>query len=233
MERHLVFRDEQGHSKEFTFAEGEHLKFTTAFGRFWEKYLSDDNTIFRIERLDTDETLILETEVGIIGIARGGEKPETSYQRYNRYHDGVDVWLRFAHSGWGAIEGRGEWVSDREGLLPDASFRNLERSRLEEKVEAAEHRRKIRAMPKLDKKLLNRFCKIWADTGYNAYDGRALLAHVLFDSHTLEEVGEDRAAALTLIEELGLEVLPTPEASLPGEIWVRGDSRVDLELGKW
>lgn len=36
-----------------------------------------------------------------------------------------------------------------------------------------------------------------------------------------------------LLEAKFAAVLPTPEASLPGEIWVRGDSRVDLELGKW
>ncbi|MFE9859363.1 DUF6357 family protein [Streptomyces sp. NPDC005780] len=82
----------------------------------------------------------------------------------------------------------------------------------------------------LDQEAVDRFCKIWADSGYN---DRWDVHYVLFDSCTLEETSEDRDELLGLIGTLGLERVDTPPGAADGEVWVRTDPRIDAELGNW
>ncbi|MFC5058594.1 DUF6357 family protein [Saccharothrix xinjiangensis] len=82
----------------------------------------------------------------------------------------------------------------------------------------------------LDPEAVDRFCRTWADSGYN---DRWDVHYVLFDSCTVEEAGEARDEALRVVEALGLERVDTPPAAATGEVWVRTDPRVDAELGHW
>ncbi|SMC49021.1 DUF6357 family protein [Lentzea albidocapillata] len=82
----------------------------------------------------------------------------------------------------------------------------------------------------LDREALTSFCKIWADSGYN---DRWDVHYVLFDSRTLEEAGPARDDLLELVRTLGLERVDTPRGAATGEVWVRTDPRVDVELGNW
>ncbi|SDH48368.1 hypothetical protein SAMN05216553_12422 [Lentzea fradiae] len=82
----------------------------------------------------------------------------------------------------------------------------------------------------LDREALTRFCKIWADTGYN---DRWDVHYVLFDSRTVEEAGAARDDLLELVRTLGLERVDTPPGAATGEVWVRTDPRIDAELGNW
>lgn len=84
--------------------------------------------------------------------------------------------------------------------------------------------------PALDREAVDRFCRIWADTGYN---DRWDVHYVLFDSSTLEETGEERDELLGLIRTLGLERVDTPPEADSGEVWVRTDPRIDAELEHW
>lgn len=82
----------------------------------------------------------------------------------------------------------------------------------------------------LDQETVDRFCRIWADSGYN---DRWDVHYVLFDGCTLEETGEDRDELLGLIGTLGLVRVDTPPGAADGEVWVRTDPRIDSELGNW
>lgn len=232
-ERQLIFRDLQGHQSKFAMGDRDHLKFSKSFNNFMKKHVSEENTTFRIERVLTDEVLIIETALGIIGRERHGDNPETSYCRYERRTDGSDLQLRFAYSGYGALNDHGQWSSNRENLLPDESFENLELEWVRDLQKREQQRCEIAALPKLDKKALNRFCKVWADTGYNEYVSDSEIYYVLFDSRTLAEVGADRAEMLKLLETMGLHQVDTPVRGSSGEVWVRSDPRVDVELEKW
>lgn len=82
----------------------------------------------------------------------------------------------------------------------------------------------------LDRDSVDRFCTIWADSGYN---DRWDVHYVLFDGCTLEETSEDRDELLELIRTLGLVRVDTPPGAADGEVWVRTDPRIDSELGNW
>ncbi|GLY47775.1 DUF6357 family protein [Lentzea sp. NBRC 102530] len=82
----------------------------------------------------------------------------------------------------------------------------------------------------LDPEALTRFCRIWADTGYN---DRWDTHYVLFDSNTVEEAGPARDDLLELVRTLGLERVDAPPGASTGEVWVRTDPRIDAELGNW
>ncbi|MBL3686102.1 hypothetical protein D3248_03910 [Leucobacter zeae] len=232
-ERQLVFRDAQGHQRSFAMGDRDHLKFSKAFGDFIKKHVSEDNTTFRLERTLTDETLIIETAVGIVGRVRGGAEPEADYRRYERRTDGADLQLRFAYRGCEALDAHGPWTRDRESLLPDDTFENAELAWVEDLRRQEARRRESAAMPKLDRKALQRFCRAWADTGYTEYVSEQEAYYVLCDSRTLEEAGAARDELLHEIRTLGLQVVDTPAGAAGGEVWVRTDPRVDVELEKW
>ncbi|RSM62599.1 hypothetical protein DMH03_10995 [Amycolatopsis sp. WAC 01376] len=81
-----------------------------------------------------------------------------------------------------------------------------------------------------DRELVEGFCEIWADSGYN---DRWDVHYVLFDSYSLEDVGEERDELLTLVRTLGLERVDAPPGAADGEVWVRTDPRIDAELERW
>jgi hypothetical protein len=82
----------------------------------------------------------------------------------------------------------------------------------------------------LDRDAVDRFCRIWADSGYNDPWG---VHYILFDCRTIEEAGEARDELLSLIQILGLERVDAPTGAASGEVWVRTDPRIDAELGRW
>jgi len=82
----------------------------------------------------------------------------------------------------------------------------------------------------LDQEAVNRFCRVWADDGYN---DRWDVHYALFDGCTLEETGEARDELLRVIETLGLERVGPPPGAATGEVWVRTDPRIDTELERW
>ncbi|RSN31956.1 hypothetical protein DL990_18620 [Amycolatopsis sp. WAC 01416] len=86
-----------------------------------------------------------------------------------------------------------------------------------------------RAAP-FDRELVERFCEIWADSGYN---DRWDVHYVLFDGYSIEDAGEDRDELLRLVRTLGLERVDAPPGTADGEVWVRTDPRIDAELGNW
>lgn len=90
-DRQLIFRDDTGHEASFMFGAGDHLKFMKAFDRFLTKRLSEDNTTFRIERVLTDETLVIETAQGILGRMRSGDDPQATYRRYEQHIHGGEL----------------------------------------------------------------------------------------------------------------------------------------------
>ncbi|MGW0785502.1 DUF6357 family protein [Streptomyces sp. NPDC002913] len=86
------------------------------------------------------------------------------------------------------------------------------------------------ATARLDQDALDRFCRIWADSGYN---DRWDVHYVLFDSCTLDDAGEARDELLRSIRTLGLELVDAPPGAATGEVWVRTDPRIDNELERW
>ncbi|MGO2520053.1 MAG: hypothetical protein ACTH8F_08020 [Microbacterium sp.] len=229
----LVFRDSDGHKKSMVFDRTSFSKFSTALRTFITKFLSEENSTIYIDRLTTDEMLIVETAVGIIGRVRNDAPDDVTYRRYDRVQDGADIRLRFAGGGYDALDHYGTWTADHDSLLPDDTFENLDLALIVAKRRSEERRKAIAAMPKLDKQALTKFCKVWADVGYNKYVSEVESYYVLFDSQTLDETGTARTELLGLVEKLGLEVTATPANAPSGEVWVRSDPRVDVALEKW
>lgn len=234
----LILRDEQGHTKTVSFeGQVEHLKLHTAFNTLFRKHASEDNTTFVIERPDDDESLRMETAAGIIERRRGEEPPQ--YTRFYATGGGMsNIWTRFAARGYAALDElpewlNVEWVLDRASILPDESYVNFELAEAESHRRAEERRRQIRAMPKLDRKALTEFCKMWDRHGHDEYDGETPTHHVFFDGGAGDDEAVDREELLRIVETLGLEIADTPQRAAEGSVWVRADPRVDLELEKW
>ncbi|MFE9437214.1 hypothetical protein [Streptomyces sp. NPDC006640] len=72
--------------------------------------------------------------------------------------------------------------------------------------------------------------RIWADSGSVDPSGRH---YVFFDAHDVEDDRAERAELLELIEFLGIERVDAPAESAPGEVWVRTDTRLDVECARW
>ncbi|GAB2607114.1 hypothetical protein [Pseudactinotalea suaedae] len=231
--RDLVFHDSEGRTTTFAMGDRDHLTFSTAFDTFVRAHLSEANTTFRIERVLTDEFLVIETAVGVIGRSRGGEEPETTYRRYERHSDMTEYALRFAHSGYSALDRSEPWESDRASVLSEAPVVNTALGHLQEQEAHEARQREVREMPQLDRALLTTFYKAWADHGYVEYASDEEQYYVLFDSMTTEDAGAARAELITVIQALGLEIVDTPESASAGEVWVRADPRVDAELEQW
>ena len=70
----------------------DHLKFAPAFNAMFRKHVSEDNTTFIIERPDDNESLTMETAVGIIERRRGDEPPQ--YTRYYPTGGGMEMCIR-------------------------------------------------------------------------------------------------------------------------------------------
>ncbi|MFJ8045806.1 DUF6357 family protein [Kitasatospora sp. NPDC096147] len=82
----------------------------------------------------------------------------------------------------------------------------------------------------LDPAAVDRFCRIWADSGYNdPWD----VHYVLFDGDTVADAGEARGQLLEAVRTLGLVLVDSPPGAPDGEVWVRTDPRIDAELDRW
>ncbi|WP_347867881.1 DUF2398 domain-containing protein [Plantibacter sp. RU18] len=235
-DRQLVFWDDDGHRSSFTMGDRDHLKFSTAFNAFIAQHVSEENTTFRLERVLTDEALVIETALGIVSRMREGEHAEVEYRRYERRTDASDLALRFAHSGFAALDNHGPWEIDHDSLLPDGRFENPELAWVHETRRLDQwrdqRRREIAAMPKLDQAALDEFCKMWADGGYNERISDSE-EHYVFSRRSVQEAGPVRDELLKTAELLGLSIVATPDGATSGEVRVRSDPRVDSELEKW
>ncbi|WP_424187423.1 DUF6357 family protein [Actinokineospora sp. G85] len=81
-----------------------------------------------------------------------------------------------------------------------------------------------------DREAVDRFCRIWADSGYNdRWDAH----YVLFDGDDVDDAGEVRDELLAVVQTLGLERVDAPPGAASGEVWVRTDPRIDAELENW
>lgn len=233
----LIIRDEQGHKKKIAFdVKIDFLDLATAFNSVFRKHASIDNTTFVVERPDHNETLRIETAVGILTRQRGEDPPQ--YSRWsNRPARLQEVWTRFAVGGYDGIDYlpdwmEVEWVNDRESILPDDSYVDHELADAEARRQAAAQRKLVRSLPKLDRKALKRFCEVWADGGSNEYDDDWYDHYVLFDGGRVEEDMAERDDALRIVADLGLIVDELPADAPEGSVWVRTDPRVDIELEK-
>ena len=234
----VIIRDGRGHKK---VVKGENfiylVDFTTAYVTLYRKWASEDNATFTVERVEDHATLTVETGTGIIGRRRGDEAPQ--YTRTDARDSASVIRGNFACDGYDALDSLDperwgiHWVADRESILPDDSYVNHELEIAEGHREAAERRRQIRAMPKLDRRALTKFCQMWDQYGHNEYDGKELAYHVIFDGGAGESEAAEREELLRIIDTLGLEVADTPSNAPEGSVWVCGDPRVDLELEKW
>ncbi|GHB07646.1 DUF6357 family protein [Streptomyces termitum] len=116
------------------------------------------------------------------------------------------------------------------GLTPETVARAAPGWRAEDVAAAFAETAAVPAPAPADRETLDRFCRIWADSGYN---DRWDVHYVFFDGHALERTGGSRDELLRLIGTLGLERVDAPPGAATGEVWVRTDPRIDAELGRW
>lgn len=70
----------------------------------------------------------------------------------------------------------------------------------------------------------------WADAGF---DDPTSEFCILFDGSGPDEDEEERAEAVRLIDQLGLERVEPRDRGAGGEIWVRYDDRLRAEIDRW
>lgn len=82
----------------------------------------------------------------------------------------------------------------------------------------------------LDPREVERFCRLWADSGAN---DRWSVHYVLFEGHDLEDADDDREELFRLVDSLGLDRVDPPIGAASGEVWVRAHPAIDDELENW
>lgn len=208
------------------------MEFNRVLDAFILEHQDERNTLFRVDHVDSGEWLLIDPVAGVLSF---GDDSTTAPQGLLGCSDAIqrgEVAARFAGAGLSALREL-DWAGD-PGSPTAASSANPEPEQQPQGSAREAHLRDVRAMPKLDQAALDDFCQVWADTGYIEYvnDGEAY--YVLFDSQLYEEVDPSvRDGVLKAIDTLGLAIVDSLTGEHSGEIWVRCDPRVDLELEEW
>jgi hypothetical protein len=139
---------------------------------------------------------------------QGGAQTNYARTRYpNQYMAGAMGFFERGHKG---LDLFGIWVPDLAEF--DAS----------PEEQGARHAARITT----ERGALAELGRIWADSGIVDPSDQFC---IFFDAHGAEDDRVERTIVLKLLAFLGIEPVPTPAGSASGEVWIRRDSRLELE----
>jgi len=182
--------------------------------RTFRDELRGDPVMLSIEDPAAEEALALMIGSGTAVRIRGAERPRTEYSILGHPNRIGSFAMRFFEDGYDGLGGLGAWYASAAELDLPPEERGARRA----------------AAITDEREALNEVLRIWAHNGIVDVDGEH---YVFFHTDTLAESPDDRAALVVLIETLGLQRVPLPEGAAEGEVWVRTDPRIEVEIENW
>ncbi|MFD4322702.1 DUF6357 family protein [Streptomyces sp. NPDC058548] len=182
-----------------------------AFSAFFRDRESDTYTI---NDEPSGQSLVLVPGQGVISRIKDADQTRSEYLQVDRGNRYLPSALLFFENGYAGLDRFGQWFSDVADLDASPEARGAAR--------AATFTTKAAAVEEV--------ARIWVDSGcVDPSDPY----YVFFDSHGVDDDRAERAELLKLLELLGIERVDAPPAAAGGEVWVRTDTRLDVEFARW
>ncbi|MFI6652737.1 DUF6357 family protein [Streptomyces sp. NPDC050529] len=185
-----------------------------AYVAFSAFFRDRDSDTYTIEDEPAGQSLVLMPGQGVIARIEAADQPRSEYLQVDRANRYLPSAMLFFENGYAGLDRFGQWFSDLADLDASPETRGA--------AHAATFTTEAAAIQEV--------ARIWADSGYVDPSDQY---YVFFDSH---DVGDDRAERtelLKLIEFLGIERVDAPAEAAEGEVWVRTDTRLDVEFERW
>ncbi|MFE6886821.1 hypothetical protein [Streptomyces sp. NPDC057694] len=207
--------------KQFVFAVGDGNDQQVSVGDPQEAYVAF-SAFFRDRDADTytiidepsGQSLVLMPGQGVISRINGAGQPRSEYLQVDRPNRYLPSAMLFFENGFSGLDRFGQWFSDLADLDASPETRGAAR--------AATFRTEAAAIEEV--------ARIWADSGCVDPSDQY---YVFFDSHDVDDDRAERAELLKLIGFLGIERVEAPAEAAGGEVWVRTDTRLDVECARW
>lgn len=185
-----------------------------AYMAFSTFFRNRDSTTYTIEDERAGQRLVLMPAQGVIARTEWADQPRHEYLQVDSGNRYLPSAMLFFESGYAGLDHFGQWFSDLADLDASPETRGATRAATITTEDAA----------------IKEVARIWADSGCVDPSNQH---YVFFDSHDLVDDRAERAALLKLIEFLGLERVDAPAEATEGEVWVRTDTRLDVEFERW
>ncbi|WP_031093987.1 DUF6357 family protein [Streptomyces sp. NRRL S-15] len=185
-----------------------------AYVEFSAFFRTRDSDTYTIEDEPASQSLVLMPGQGVIARIEVADQPRSEYLQVDRANRYLPSAMLFFENGYSGLDYFGQWFSDLADLDASPETRGATRAATITTESAA----------------IEEIARIWADSGTvdpgNQY-------YVFFDSHDAGDDRAERAELLKLIEFLGIERVDAPAEAADGEVWVRTDTRLDVEFERW
>ncbi len=207
--------------KQFVFAVGDGNDQQVSVGDPQEAYMAfsaffrgRESDTYTIEDGSTGQRLILMPRQGVISRIKDADQPRSEHLRVDRGNRYLPSAMLFFENGYAGLDYLGQWFPDLSDLDASPESRGAARAATITTAAAA----------------VEEVARIWADSGIVDPSDKY---YVFFESHDVDDDRAERAELLQLIEFLGLERVDAPAEAAGGEVWVRTDPRLDVEIARW
>ncbi|WP_428957351.1 DUF6357 family protein [Streptomyces sp. cg35] len=207
--------------KQFVFAAGDGNDQQVSVGDPQEAYVAfsaffrdRDSGIYTINDEPSGQSLVLMPGQGVISRIKDADQPRSEYLRVDRANRYLPSAMLFFENGYASLDRFGQWFSDLADLDASPEKRGAARAATITTEAAA----------------IEEVARIWADSGSVNPSGQY---YVFFDAHDVDNDRAERAELLKLIEFLSIERVEAPAEAAGGEVWVRTDTRLDVECARW
>ncbi|MFJ3582854.1 DUF6357 family protein [Streptomyces sp. NPDC090127] len=207
--------------RQFVFAVGDGNDQQVSVGDPQEAYVAfsaffrdRESEIYTIADESSGQSLVLMPGQGVISRIKVAGQPRSEYLQVDRGNRYLPSAMLFFENGYAGLDRFGQWFSDVADLDASPETRGAARAATITTEAAA----------------IEEVGRIWADSGCVDPSDQY---YVFFDAHGVDEDRAERAELLKLIEFLGVERVDAPPEAAGGEVWVRTDTRLDVEFARW
>lgn len=207
--------------KQFVFAVGDGNDQEVSVGDPQEAYVAfsaffrdRDSDTYTISDEPAGQSLLLMPGQGVISRIKDADQPRSEYLKVDRVTRYLPSAMLFFENGYAGLDRFGQWFPDLPDLDASPETRGVVRA----------------ATITTDAAAIEEVARIWADSGCVDPSDQY---YVFFDSHDVDDDRAERAELLQLIDFLGIERVDAPAEAAGGEVWVRTDTRLDVEFARW
>ncbi|MER5571562.1 hypothetical protein OHU17_34505 [Streptomyces goshikiensis] len=207
--------------KQFVFAVGDGNDQQVSVGDPQEAYVAfsaffrdRESDIYTIKDESSEQSLVLMPGQGVISRIKDADQLRSEHLRVDRGNRYLPSAMLFFENGYSGLDRFGQWFSGLADLDASPETRGAARA----------------ATFTTEAEAIEEVARIWATSGCVDPSDQY---YVFFDSHGVDDDRAERAELLKLIEFLGIERVDAPANAAGGEVWVRTDTRLDVECARW